>query len=147
MENHVHDTADNALVEISLALAMAFFALLVVALVSIATPKLDAEGAIEHRAGVLDELGLTAQVVADTPSTASSPRFLLHHRGHWFDLKGDAVEPNTLATDERRVVVALSPTLTLAEARTAQNAVHHLDAAPTLTTLTPEWIARLEQTR
>ena len=35
----MHDTTDNALVEISLALAMAFFALLVVALFSIAAPR------------------------------------------------------------------------------------------------------------
>ena len=37
--------------------------------------------------------------------------------------------------------------MTLAEAREAQKAVHHLDTTPTLTTLSHAWIKRLEASR
>ena len=143
----MHHTTDNALVEISLALAMAFFALLVVALVSIATPVQQVEETVERPRAAADEIGLAAELGGAARSDESAPRFLLHHRGRWFDLAGVMVRPARLSADRRRLVVALSPELTLAEAREAQKTVRHLDPTPTLTTLTHAWIERLERTR
>ena len=143
----MHDTTDNALVEISLALAMAFFALLVVALFSIAAPRQQDIEAVERPRAAAEELGLTAELGDAPPSEGTAPRFLLHHRGRWFDIGGAVVNPVLLAADRRRLVVALSPELTLAEAREAQKAVRHLHTTPTLTTLTPAWIKRLEASR
>ena len=143
----MHDTTDNALVEISLALAMAFFALLVVALVSIAAPGQQDIEAVERPRAAVEELGLTAELGEAPSSEGTSPRFLLHHRGRWFDIRGVLVDPASLDADQRRLVVALSPDLTLAEAREAQKAVRHLDTTPTLTTLTRTWLERLEAGR
>ncbi|MDE0713243.1 MAG: hypothetical protein OXI10_00005 [Gammaproteobacteria bacterium] len=142
----MHDTTDNALVEISLALAMAFFALLVVALVSInvsPTPQ-DIRG-MNHSRTTMKELDYMAALAETRRNMELEPRFLLFHHGHWFDIKGVTVDPALLATDERRLVVALAPDLTLADAREAQKAVHHLDPVPALTTLTREWIERLDR--
>lgn len=144
---HDTDTTDNALVEISLALAMAFFALLVVALVSIAAPAQQDVEAVERPRAAVEEIGLTADLGEAPRSDGTAPRFLLHHRGRWFDIGGVAVEPALLAADRRRLVVALSPELTLAEAREAQKAVRHLDTPPTLTILSHAWIKRLEASR
>ena len=144
---HDTDTTDNALVEISLALAMAFFALLVVALVSIAAPAQQDVEAVERPRAAVEEIGLTADLGEAPRSEGSTPRFLLHHRGRWFDIGGVVVHPAELAADRRRLVVALSPEMTLAEAREAQKAVRHLDTTPTLTTLSHAWIKRLEASR
>ena len=141
----MHDTSENALVEISLALAMAFFALLVVALVSIAAPnqQQSAENSANARA-VPDEFDLTVEARNRPLSEEAEPRFLLHYQDRWFDLAGDPVDPALLSRDSRRLVVALSPDLTLADARKAQEAVRHIDATPTLTTLPRDWTRRLE---
>ena len=85
---HDTDTTDNALVEISLALAMAFFALLVVALVSIAAPAQQDVEAVERSRAAVEEIGLTADLGEAPRSEGSTPRFLLHHRGRWFDIGG-----------------------------------------------------------
>ena len=143
----MHDTTDNALVEISLALAMAFFALLVVALVSIAAPAREDIEAVGSPRAAVEEIGLAAELGEDRSNEGAAPRILLHHRSRWFDIRGAVVDPALLAADQRRLVVALSPGLTLAEAREVQKAVRHLDRTPTLTTLTRAWLGRLEAGR
>ena len=111
---HDTDTTDNALVEISLALAMAFFALLVVALVSIAAPAQQDVEAVERPRAAVEEIGLTADLGEAPRSEGSTPRFLLHHRGRWFDIEGVVVHP---ARARRRPTPAGGGALSRADTR------------------------------
>ena len=140
----MHDTTENALVEISLALAMAFFALLVVALVSITAPDQQPAEKPVNASTVPEGFDLTAEAPNRLQNKEADPRILLHYQGRWFDLAGDPLDPALLSRDARNLVVALSPDLTLADAQKAQEAVRHIDANPTLTTLSHAWVRRLE---
>ena len=142
----MHDTTENALVEISLALAMAFFALLVVALVSVAAPdhrRWSEAGHVIPR-GVSEDISLASEARDGSTNEDPRHRFLLHYGDEWFNIAGTAINPSLLSRDSRKLVVALSPAVTLAAARRAQSAVRHIDPNPTLTTLSPDWMQRLE---
>ena len=140
----MHDTTEVALVEISLALAMAFFALLVVAVFSISAPAQnpgERDPAAHERAAI--EVGADAS--AGATDRASTRRLVLHHQNRWFDERGRPAHPDQLASGASQLVVAVAPGLTVAQAQRLQTrlAAHQ----PIITTLTPEWIARLENTR
>ena len=137
----MQDTTENALVEISLALAMAFFALLIVALVSMATPSTAAATAEPGTTPAVPELELA---LGGAARDAATPLYLFRFGDRWFGENAEVLDPRTLHADGRRLVVALAPDVTLADAQGAQREVTHLDADVTLTTLSPEWLARLE---
>lgn len=142
----MHDTADRALVEISLALAMAFFALMVLALVGMGIPAAGAPPSQpEAETMALRESRETppeAQAPESAPESAAADLLVVHWRGRWYDEGLAAVSPSTLEPGARRVVVAVAPDVTVADAQAMQRALAPLE--PTLTTLSPQWIERLE---
>lgn len=142
----MQDTTENALVEISLALAMAFFALLIVALVAVGTPLradalADAAEAVEEPAPAPPEVDLDADGEGDVAQ--GEPRYLFVLDGRWYDEAARAFEPAQLAADGRRLVVALPPDVTLVDAQHAQAQLAHLSASVTLTTMPEDWRRRL----
>ena len=129
--------ADNALVEISLALAMAFFALLVLALVSMGIP-----GAAEQAANASAETKLESAAEEDATKAPEPSVLLIFYRGQWYDEALHAIDPGAEGAAASRVTVGISPELTIAEAGRVQAAL--APHSVSLTPLSPSWLQRLE---
>jgi hypothetical protein len=139
----MHDTADRALVEISLALAMAFFALMVLALVGMGMPS--SPEPVEAPAATLTVRDAVPEPAPEAgEDDRGDPEVLLvvHWRGQWYDAGLAPVQPRRLEHRGQRLVVAVAPDVTVADAQAIQRALPHRE--PTLTTLSPAWIERLE---
>lgn len=134
MDDHV---ASHAMTEIALALAMAFFCLLVLALVSIGGLPVDAEAAAAG--GAVGPASPRFTLSAPTDSVrAPSPReiVLIHRGGVFVTPAGARIEPQALPAG-RPVVIALEAGAPLSEALAARGRL--TGRAVTLTVLPPDW--------
>ncbi|MEQ8395357.1 hypothetical protein [Thalassobaculum sp.] len=126
--------AGHAMTEIALALAMSFFCLLVLTLVSMGAPVPGMSGA--------DRIEALAAAPAGAPSQrlGQSDRLVVFHGGRFLDADRQALDPTTLVGDGR-VVLALDPRLPMSEALAvrARIAVADLIIAP----LDATWLAAL----
>ena len=131
----------NALVEISLALAMAFFSIMVLTMLSMGagfqsepSPRLSAERLD------LAPSALPAEDGAD--STATVETVLIHYRGQFLDTNLDPVDPRTLPAG-RPIVLAIDPALPIAEAVAIRERIPTTDLV--VTTLDARWLEALEE--
>ncbi|MCR9073102.1 MAG: hypothetical protein NXI18_15420 [Alphaproteobacteria bacterium] len=124
--------ASGALSEIALALAMAFFCLLVLTLVSVGDP---AGGGALSAAPRIDtaERGGTDRPVADNET------LIIFHNGRFLDHDAVALDPATLP--DGPLVLAVDPALSV-DAVLAARAVTN-EASVTVTTLDSAWVRRL----
>lgn len=108
----------NAMTEIALALAMGFFSLLVLAMVSMGAGRGKETQAM---AAILAPL---ASKSADQGATGLEPQdiVLIYFQGGFLDTDLKAVEPGGF-DGARRVVLAFAPDVSLAEAMTARSRV------------------------
>ena len=111
--------------EIALALAMAFFAIMVLAMISMGLPTATSGLAVAEAQG--------AAKAADTPR-----RTLIHWRGRWLDASLQPVDPATAAEP---ALLAVDPALPLSQALEARRAVRSPDVL--VATLDAAWIERL----
>ena len=134
----------NAMTEVALALAMGFFSLMVLTLVSM--------GAGDHAAGAPEseaDAGFRALVVAADQADAAGAAqpapddlFLFYWNKRYFDDAGSQVAPATAADQTRpRVVLAVDPGLSFDEIAAVRAAVPH--ARVVIARLTDDWAARL----
>lgn len=123
----------GAMTEIALALAMAFFCILVVALVSMGTPQI-----LRPDAVALD----TSAADAGTRSVAEGERLVMLFQGRFLDTAGIPVDPAAIDRDAP-VVLAVDPSLALDRVLTARSAFG--GERVRVTTLDPAWIAHFSQ--
>ena len=133
-------TQDNAMTEVALALAMGFFSILVLALVSMGAGRvLEPQAASTPPPAVIS---LTpSQAAARTPVPSDAPDTLvIYHAGRFYDAELRPLDPAGLAA-EGRVVLAFAPDLPLSEVMAAQARI----TAPNLvaSTLNGRWQAAL----
>lgn len=126
--------AGHAMTEIALALAMSFFCLLVLALVSMGTPASEAGDAERFEALA------TAPAGARTEPMAAGDRLVVFHGGRFLDAGRRPVDPATLA-GPGRVVLAVDPTLPMVAALDARRRLAAADLV--ITPLDPAWLAAL----
>ena len=135
---------NNALAEVALALAMGFFSIMVLAMVSMGAGAPVAE----HSAPVVKqgvEVSLpesSAQNDAASTETASEPSILIHYRGRFFNAQLEAVSPDTW-TPEGQGVLAIEPTLPIAEAMALRDRLKGLNIL--VTTLDENWLSALKE--
>lgn len=133
---------DNAMAEIALALAMAFFALMVLTLISMGSGASGRELALPAGAAVA-----ASDAPHGNPSAAAPVRpedLVVFYNDRFFDAALRPFDPAAVtANNGRRTVLALPPHLSLAEALEASRRLGRRD--PVVTTLDADWMARLRE--
>lgn len=130
--------ADNAMVETALALAMAFFAIMVLAMVSMGVPPGPEVGSSDALA--LAEATSSAAPEADGTRADDERTLIVHHAGRFLDTRLQPVEPDVL---EGPLTLAIAPSLPLREALALRTALAHRDVL--VTTLDERWLTQLEE--
>jgi len=113
----------NAMTEVALALAMAFFSIMILAMVSM--------GAAHNKAGSADrpqaDKSIAAKLAPTKNTTASAATaatqddtLIIYHRGTYFDRDVKEIDPVTI-NPAGRVILALSPDTAMAEALEARS--------------------------
>lgn len=136
-----HAAGDTAMTEIALALAMAFFAILVLALVSMGGRGPEAAALVT---AALAPPADPARADAAQP-LAAEDLLLVRHAGIFYDADLTPLDEAALAArmagTAGRIVLAIDPAAPLSEAMDARATLGGSDAV--VTVLTPDWIARL----
>ncbi len=141
-----HGAQDNAMTEIALALAMAFFSLLVLALVSMgagqaATPK--AELALKQGA-VLSKSEPKEKQQGNSKFTlkAEPDQLLIFFGGQFFDAALKPTDPASFA-GKKNIILAVDPSLSMTDALAAEHRVP--GNRKVVTTLDKKWITALKE--
>ena len=134
------DTSDgNAMTEIALALAMAFFSIMVLTMVSMsATPA-------ESQADATPKSIKVAANKSDgknSETKAAKRRIVVFWNGRFLDEKMQPVAPENLGAGGR-IILALAPDLPMTQAIDARARFRQPNVA--VSTLDRRWLARLEQ--
>ncbi len=134
---------NNAMAECALALAMAFFSIMVLTMVSMgagleagaATPPTD------------QRITIRPSAPSDEPpaeSKAASPGVIvIHYRGRYYDTRLQPLAPGAIPA-EGPAVLAIDPALSMAEAIAARRLIANPEL--TVTTLDERWLAALKET-
>ncbi|GAB6051195.1 hypothetical protein JCM17960_00150 [Magnetospira thiophila] len=129
--------AQNAMTEIALALAMGFFCIMILAMVSMGvSPEQAAPSKSAFEGAVL----APPQQDAKTTQAPDDTTILIFHDNRYFTPDLLPLDPGALARN-KPVILAVAPGLSMAEALQAQSDLA-VDSI-TLSTLSPEWQARL----
>lgn len=134
----------NAMTEIALALAMSFFSVMILAIVSMGA------GSAEEATAEAPEM-LAAKLA---PSDGAAPaarhlaaeddRIVVYHSGAFFDAELAPLDPASLSGGGR-VVLALDPATPMAEALAARGRIDVADLV--VATLDERWLAALKERR
>lgn len=137
----IDSAQSNAMTEVALALAMGFFALMILALVSMG-PALQEKTAEESTAFPALQIAPADGTAHGATQPAPGDRFILFWKGQYFDDKAEPVDPATVtAPADGRLILAVDPGQPLTDALTARDGLSHDDV--TVTALSPDWVSRL----
>ncbi len=144
MEENLRDGShNNAMAECALALAMAFFSIMVLTMVSMGA------GFGSDRT----DTPLTGEQISIRPSTPSeapvirrraddTDNILIHYRGRFYDRTLEPFAPDAVPS-EGRTILAIDPALSLAEAIAVRQRIANPDL--TVTTLDERWLGALKE--
>ncbi len=133
----MQDTSSNALTEVALGLSMAFFALLVLALVSMVMPKQVGKTSQINDYAVVDAKATADQ---DVEQTTNEALFLFYFHGQMVDENMSLREVDAIPSGQS-VVLALDPSTSFEELIKVQQKLSHVDLQ--LTKLSDSWIRSL----
>jgi len=132
----------NAMTEIALALAMAFFSVMVLAMVSMGTTS--PAGADTSPAAKSTRLHIIkSEPASKSAAVATESRIVVFHDGRYLDTSLAAVDPGSINSDEI-IILAIDPALPLAEAITARSRI--AAGQITVTALNERWMHTLKGT-
>ncbi|KXI28219.1 hypothetical protein [Paraglaciecola hydrolytica] len=142
-----YDTSSQAMTEVALGLSMAFFALLIVALLSVQMPSQNKELKVKQVDKVATDDSQKVQIKeankqAKTTSAVSDTQFIFFYQGRFIDQQLQPVVLSRLQT-ATPVVLAVEQTLSFAEVINIRHKINHPSLSITL--LTQEWQNLLEQ--
>ena len=108
-------TSGNAITEVALALAMAFFAMMVLAMVSMSVP---ARNQITENSEAVTIEAVAVVDSAAKDSTTSQPmvaedRLIIFHAGNFYDRQLHLLNPVDLDDSDSRIVLAMAADLSL----------------------------------
>ena len=133
----------NAMTEIALALAMAFFSIMVLAMVSMGSAmQVQSKTAPGLADGI--QLSLPAAVASEATTTRSvaADEMIIHWRGRFYDSTLQPIEITSLPTGEHRVL-AIAPDLSIGEAMAVREKIATADLE--VTVLDARWLQTLEE--
>ncbi len=126
----------NAMTEIALALAMGFFSLLVLAMVSMGAGKFASDSKLT--------IVLAPSNAQDSSQGATSldpdSLVVIYHRGRFFDAGLEPLEPGSIDSS-KRVILAFAPDVAVSEAMEARSRISAADLL--VSTLDDDWQAAL----
>ena len=128
----------NAMTEIALALAMAFFSIMVLAMVSMGAGSSDTSQLTTAE---------TLQISPSKPSdnaqpTSEASRIIVFYQGQYLSDQLKPVDPTTVTTDGK-IILAIDPILPLADAMQARAGLSTNNI--TVTALDQRWMRALEE--
>ncbi len=134
----------NAMTEIALALAMAFFSIMVLAMVSMgsAMQTQDSSGSGLAEGILLSISGVPDDGSSDTTRAVSTEQTIIHWNGRFYDGALRPVDPASIAP-VGQLVLAIAPDLSITEAMSVREMISHTDLE--VTTLDARWIQNLEE--
>ena len=135
-----HGNQGNAMTEVALALAMGFFSIMVLTMVSLGPGKSQSRETVQARlAPAQDE---TASASKTKPGAKDT--IIVYHDGQYFDGNLNPVKPAAVARDAGgRVILALPPGLSMKEALEARGRIQTPDLI--VSTLDAQWMNRLKE--
>lgn len=133
-------TDNNAMTEVALALAMAFFAIFILAAVSMSQPSASVL-AENLKDKTVHDLKLQLETEGER-ALAQEETLLIYHQGTFLDAQLQAFSFASQADERARYVVAVSPDLSMAEMLNIKQQKNLPNLAITL--LNKEWQQRLE---
>ena len=138
MEGHY----GNAMTEIALALAMAFFSVMVLAMVSMGAGSQDtAQTASATSAETL--LVTPSRPSSATQTVSDDTRIVVFWQGRYLSDQLKPLDPVTLGSDQK-IILAIDPALPMSAAMTARSALATKNI--TVTVLDQRWMRTLEET-
>ena len=133
----------NAMTEIALALAMAFFSIMVLAMLSMGS-AMQAQSA--RAPGLEEGIRLTSLAAAGAEVASvravAADKVIVHWRGNFYDGALKPIKLSALVTDGHRVL-AIAPDLSIAEAMAVREMI--ATAELEVTTLDTRWMQTLEE--
>ena len=133
----------NAMTEIALALAMAFFSIMVLAMLSMGS-VMQVQSA--RAPGLEEGIRLASPAAAGTEATSvravAADKVIVHWRGSFYDGALKPIKPSALMADGHRVL-AIAPDLSIAEAMAVREMI--ATAELEVTTLDTRWMQTLEE--
>jgi hypothetical protein len=137
------DGGGNPMAEIALALAMAFFSIMVVTMVSMGAGEASGRTAAPLPADGIELRPSAAPAARPRPSDrgAPEPAYLIHYRGAYYDRALKPAEPAAVA--DGPLVLAIDPALPMAEAMAVRARVPGRQV--TVTTLDERWLKTLQE--
>ncbi|MFP6743049.1 MAG: hypothetical protein VCD33_15720 [Alphaproteobacteria bacterium] len=130
----------NAMVEIALALAMAFFSIMVLTMVSMGTGF---QAAAPTTPIVFDAIAVAPATSPSSESLANDAVVIVHYQGRFYDAELVSIDPSQIADLGGRVVLAITPSLPMTEAIAARERIAATDVI--VTTLSEDWLRTLEE--
>lgn len=146
---------NNAMTEIALALAMGFFSIMIVAMVSLGAGTGGADDAASAPAATAaaSENPSMARVVEARPSTSdgggpgadsSKSRFVIYHDGRFMDREMNPIDPAAVGRGgAERVVLALPPDMPMQKVLAARRRFNAAD--PIVAALSEDWMDALRR--
>lgn len=153
MRPHVNSVdasgSDNAMTEVALALAMGFFSLMVLTLVSMGSGDVSNDTSKTEPAE-FDVL----EIVASKPSSASpqtvsgrnsgNDRFILLFNGQFFDRSGDVIDPSTVSpVADGRLILVVDPSNSFSSIVDAKARLGDQNAI--VAEMTQDWMKALQE--
>ena len=143
-----YSATDNAMTEIALALAMGFFAIMVLAIVSMGAGATTPNGAeeIPNKKRIMTSALASASSpdAMGTTTVSSKDRLVIFYDGRFYDDTLKKILPENLGRCGR-VILAVPPTLSMSESLGARAEVSTRDLI--VTTLDRAWMKRLKDLR
>jgi hypothetical protein len=128
----------NAMTEIALALAMGFFSIMVLTMVSMGAGS----GEMQTTTGAILAQPEKQVVQAAKIEVQSKDLVVVHHNGRFFDKQMNPLDPTSIQTS-RRVLLALHPSLPISEALAARAKLNVKNLI--VSTLDEQWIKYLKE--
>lgn len=141
LKHHSLDTSSQAMTEVALGLSMAFFALLIVALLSFQLPH-SPPLAVEPNQSMDLAASLNIEQSKNTEKTLpGDSQFVFYFRQQFY---GSDLKPRVIAdySTDIPLVLVVAQSLPFSEVMTLRNAIHHPQLS--ITQLSPEWQTQLE---
>lgn len=142
MEDHIHT---HAMAEVAFALAMMFFSIMVLSMVSMAIPREEVDAVAGAANNAREQLQLAAvenkKAYQGTAADAKKLKVLIYSNGTLYDEKLTALNVQTLEP-EGTYILAVPPKLSVDEAMSVKASILSSDVSITL--LDDRWLNRLE---
>ena len=138
----VYDTTTQAMTEVALGLSMAFFALLIVALLSLQMPNPDLPESSNKPPAAETSLRLKTQQTPRAANTATTQQIIFFYQGRFVSAQLQPLDLSAL-DQAAPVVLAVEQSLSFAEVMNIRQQINHPNLSITL--INAQWQQLLEQ--